>query len=828
MARKVHSSSVKPTPKKQPQRRRPTQIGQLDTTPTRDRSPVTSVSRKSRNGGAGNVYRAMDELEEFDDGINDADLAKIQLAETKEIPATPAGKGFLWSENGSGTRRSSSFSSNGQSKNVFGYLGVETTFSSPARDGYDELPDTLPLPKSPGHEPMLESQGQAARHIDFSETATTIFRSSPFAESHIFRGPGASSCRSSVRVDVQDGCIDTQPQEPTSVVNTITLTDNAHEDMKDRIKDTSKISTAPKIEKLSQERKHGDDPLEPFIAETPNRGQNGRLLMSNCVFLDGASDRLDRDHQVEANEVNAEYVSNKLMKKRKQRAKAPLEFDPETQEVKCVPRKPARKIACKKIKIASPEKLAVPARGGIGKRKDDAAQRCKVATKEVIDDPPSHARSLLSDDDCIMLNTNKTSSVDYAINSADEFEKEEVQVCSDKEQISFELHEDNINDITEAVDNNHQTPSPSKSIFMCRVADQGFQDNLSGETPMEQSRPNVVTSNVAVDDPSIYMDLEKIDGKIDDTAEWRKVETTATLNGDNIEPSQLNNLMFLDNAKEPEVEQSAATVSLDRSSYKRSAVRPYWHAGVSQRQRLTASSKQHAELGSNPDKDPGRNALYGRVPTPNHEPLVTGNACREGNGTDSKSKRSRQSELVRAELVVAGGDGSLNSTSDAASVEPANLRQSLLSELREDQKKRRNTNGGTQLAVTHASDRGRQEVHNLVDVCMEHFDSKKASINKVVDTYTNAGNHCVGKIQSRFARERGAVVEGAKEHTRIFHRLVLDGIGFVERSSDKRRRWLKQLQQEMSQRTTAYASTKTALECQHRELLQEASILSGI
>ncbi|RBA17338.1 hypothetical protein FPRO05_02062 [Fusarium proliferatum] len=106
---------------------------------------------------------------EFDDDLNEDDLR--QLVEAEAVPSAQPPADFSWSEIGS-TRRSTPLREDEPS-----FLDNQDSlldeFSSP-KSGLGKLPNTQPLPPEP------DQESKEPPFVDFSETASTIRRSSPY------------------------------------------------------------------------------------------------------------------------------------------------------------------------------------------------------------------------------------------------------------------------------------------------------------------------------------------------------------------------------------------------------------------------------------------------------------------------------------------------------------------------------------------------------------------------------------------------------------------------------------------------------------------------
>ncbi|KAI5463684.1 hypothetical protein BGZ63DRAFT_197471 [Mariannaea sp. PMI_226] len=169
-----------------------TQLGELDTTPTRHHFQSPQGQKQLPPGdlerGAGpstevNTFSSerepVSQLDEFDDDLDDVDLIKLDCAGENKAQTTSHVDDFSWSEAGSLTRRSSPLRGGETPHDIweFGESNSFEPFSSP-RSSQEKLPDTIPLPPEPVFAPLPQPP-EAERRIDFSETASTLRRSSP-------------------------------------------------------------------------------------------------------------------------------------------------------------------------------------------------------------------------------------------------------------------------------------------------------------------------------------------------------------------------------------------------------------------------------------------------------------------------------------------------------------------------------------------------------------------------------------------------------------------------------------------------------------------------
>ncbi|PNY26917.1 Uncharacterized protein TCAP_03156 [Tolypocladium capitatum] len=164
--------------------RHPTQFGELETTPTcrHHGSPLIpsagSAAVPSANDSLGQETRALGQTDEYDVGLDDFDFARLEDTQRPDMEHRHSTT-FQWSETESLARRSSPLRPGDTPRAGWKFDADESlpALSSP-RSARDKLPDTAPLPVDPPPPTPLEVP-LSAKKVDFSETASTMFRSSP-------------------------------------------------------------------------------------------------------------------------------------------------------------------------------------------------------------------------------------------------------------------------------------------------------------------------------------------------------------------------------------------------------------------------------------------------------------------------------------------------------------------------------------------------------------------------------------------------------------------------------------------------------------------------
>ena len=274
-------------------RRLSSHFGELDTTPTSChlQSPKQKASSRSPS-------------DEFDQDLGDEDMLQLDA-----MAAICSGDQTQpWSEEGSQTHRSSP--AVGQTPKDIWDFGNQIEndgsslppLSSP-KSGVDNLPDTVPIP--PGFSPDTQQPVADARsRFDLSETASTMRRSSPFgleaARNTIWDLLGESPDR-----EFPD---DHGGQGPTT--KSISPTNNA--------KDTTPTKQSP-------HGPIGNDFPRPDAVREIRDSFDSPLVMDSPV--------IDLEASLQMSMPSPPAKPQQRGKKRKQRAKTPIQFDDNTQVV---------------------------------------------------------------------------------------------------------------------------------------------------------------------------------------------------------------------------------------------------------------------------------------------------------------------------------------------------------------------------------------------------------------------------------------------------------------------------------------------------------------
>lgn len=715
MPRKSKSTAAKTVSKRQPKKqvqRQSTEFGELDTTPTshHDGSPVSSTEQKSHSSGS-DAHRDGKIIgqDEFDDGIDDNDLA--ELADTQDDSNTPGDRKIAWSERGSGTHRSSSMSSQEeeQSVHVFGYIGEIPTLSSPA-SGHDALPDTLPLPTATGVIPLLDGQIRSSLLVDFSETASTIFRSSPLGRSHAFRKSGTASRPNSIHENTEFNHNDTQLLETEVLGDDIPHTSSYNQDVsKSKILTQDAANSAvteANANPASESRSvYNSSNVEPEARQTPSP------LAAQNIALDDSSGLLDEYREFEA-ENTPDNIERKV--KRKQWPKTPLQFDEDTQEVKSasqrLPHSHVNRQHVTGSKVNANNRGKKEGKKRKLKNSDDDKPRKKLKSATKV--------SGQSIDDATMLDIGKAISLVsqsptedqahvQALNSSAGKEISNSELDINQEPSEAECEDENENITVETVPGSMQASQmPEKSndepaektgdcIFVAQDEIRSGMDNeIYNQGPSHSATHNIFDENnwpIDIDGDTEFHSTENNNGGVESN------------NKEDAINSSVSKVVHIRTPRRPDVPRSTAKGAPGR--------RTSLNFSVSEKGSPIPRQQKDSKIDLAAAKSSSIAALAGDVPGVYYETHTTQTSGYSFNGRSKEPthERPRSSAKQKPESmpipIFAQNDFNIKS------------RPSLISELQQEQKTRRGINKSQhKVPYISAADNSRQQLHDLVDV----------------------------------------------------------------------------------------------------------------
>ncbi|KAF4951006.1 hypothetical protein FSARC_13044 [Fusarium sarcochroum] len=171
-------------------RRQPTQFGELETTPTsrhlqssrrvQPHSTLALPNQDDNSPGASNAgqIKPRPSADEFEDEVDDVDLIELDAA-GEAVPSAQPGQDFAWSDSAFSTRRSTPVQDDEGQALFEDQESIPDAFSS-QKSGPGKLPNTQPLPSQPLPGFPANPANQEVTAVDFSETASTARRSSPY------------------------------------------------------------------------------------------------------------------------------------------------------------------------------------------------------------------------------------------------------------------------------------------------------------------------------------------------------------------------------------------------------------------------------------------------------------------------------------------------------------------------------------------------------------------------------------------------------------------------------------------------------------------------
>ncbi|KAH7150385.1 hypothetical protein B0J13DRAFT_287853 [Dactylonectria estremocensis] len=406
-------------------KREPTQFGELDTTPTSrhlrsnrtrklatDDSPTEVIGLNPSSGVEVHASPVQPSSpEEFDDGVDDVDLVKLVCPEDNTLESRV--QDFNWSEGESLPKRSSPLRAEDGSQSLWEFDERDSNpFSSP-RSGLNKLPDTVPLPRDPSLDTQSRLRTDARGPVDFSETASTMRRSSPlvpqtsiagnweFNQSSPRTGPLESpsitqeaktahsrpSSTPPLHLPMDEIYDATPPRSRQKQKHFLAQSKGTtgHPEQKQNFSDPTPPQTLQKahsIEKPPLKRKRAmkellDDELASDGEEpTPCPGKTQPQEEGASLFT---TDKSGCDVAVASQVSPAAAQESTQGRKRKQRAKTPIQFDEATREIKQPLRKKKTTVPPKPAAVSALRNETKPSMSPISSAKKRPAP--KVAPK---------------------------------------------------------------------------------------------------------------------------------------------------------------------------------------------------------------------------------------------------------------------------------------------------------------------------------------------------------------------------------------------------------------------------------------------------------------
>lgn len=352
--------------------RLPTQFGELETTPTcrHHGSPlipsVGDAAVPPTNDFLGQETQVLGQTDDYDGGLDDGDFARLEDAQGLGMEHRPSTT-FQWSETESLARRSSPLRPGDTPRAGWKFDAEESlpALSSP-RSGRDKLPDTAPLYFDRLSPTPLEAP-RSSKKVDFSETASTMLRSSPF---------GFGDSVKEMFDFVDNGLTPTQPPKdsylPWAHQPAIPAPSSSHLPMDNiyditpgrenrrRGVDADEVASKRMHQSMSNPCTHetmqtsdqpgnsaaktsSDDAGKPRDNKSALPSQHVEVLCSLPWKNPDGSSAVPSSDTVEASVAAMQNERGRKRKQRKQRPKPPLPFDNLTQKLRDQPAKPSPK-----------------------------------------------------------------------------------------------------------------------------------------------------------------------------------------------------------------------------------------------------------------------------------------------------------------------------------------------------------------------------------------------------------------------------------------------------------------------------------------------------
>ncbi|PHH73811.1 hypothetical protein CDD80_3544 [Ophiocordyceps camponoti-rufipedis] len=166
---------------------------------------------------------------------------------------------------------------------------------------------------------------------------------------------------------------------------------------------------------------------------------------------------------------------------------------------------------------------------------------------------------------------------------------------------------------------------------------------------------------------------------------------------------------------------------------------------------------------------------------------------------------------------------------------PGDVRAQILASLREHDEGNRRRQGATRSGQDghgHDGDDGQadergglpdnlsQQLHQVVNTMLRHLKSKEEAGHKVAETYRRNTSGCIEKIGSRQKQERRALTEAMRLDGDQFGQVVRKARSVVKRDSLSRAAGMRELEQKTAERQATYERAMESLRGLHRQLLQ--------
>ncbi|RDA88669.1 hypothetical protein CP532_4056 [Ophiocordyceps camponoti-leonardi (nom. inval.)] len=822
--------------------RLPTQFGELETTPTsRHHGELNPTSDVANVVASPNLEDQPTQLlaheNVFDDELEDEDLAGLE--KTQPVSQQMHRRTSIqWSETESLARRSSPLSPEEAPLAEWQFDEDDSLppLSTPKSDK-DQLPDTAPLADASSAMDEGGAAAAASKKVDFSETASTMRRSSPVGNESVHRA-----------FDLIDDSTSVSPSDGKHAVSLPGPRHLSPDNIYDVTPppDTSQETPEPQPKANAARRREARPSGQEQHAQQANK-QAGRGITkaksraSNPKRYKQARDLYDKEPELPlSSRINqtifgaacADGDASQLDKgkKRKQRPKPPLQFD-ETSRVKEAQIRPSTQgpqklrmpvvTALRESAQPSSSPGVVPRKRGAANNKQPRAKKAKT-TSAVTQKPKRQGANKRS-----ITNKQKLAAAEDPTLRNQASSSPEAAVTTPGPIIVFS-------------DDDDRSPQPPAT---------GLAFDAGDDEPM-------VAAKVSGLSPPIAKDGE-LCAFASSSHYLHKPAAAAELSECNQNPStgvrveRVNSTKLLDsgdrNGEQGRVVGAKKQITSPVSVRGRPAEQPESPQGRQQGRSARRASRNysisihgsplpanHAEpyLGSGIVAEPAKSVKD--RPPPKFldssqlkavaDDISTWRAewLQSGRSVDKEAHRPRQQRDTPKEPLQGV---------------PRDVRAEILASLREhdalQEEQARRRHGTDRLGPGCDKDRSSQvderdglpdnlsqQLHQVVNTMLQHLRSKEEAGRKVVETYRRKTSGCIEKIRNRQKQERRLLAEAMVVDGEKFGQVIKKARSMVARGSQSRAADVRELEQKTAERQAAYDRAMASLRGLQRQLLQ--------
>ncbi|KAI8685527.1 hypothetical protein NCS55_00225200 [Fusarium keratoplasticum] len=907
-----------------------TEFGQLETTPTsrhlqspEEHPTQTPVSKSQGQDNSDQTARVKSSttnqkqqssfVDEFDDGVDDVDLINLDPFEEPKTQPAPAND-FSWSETGSLTRRSSPLRGGEASKDIWQFDNQGSlidAFSSP-KSGKGDLPKTQPLTQSLNAH-LEESPNKAVVVVDFSETASTGRRSSPFP--------------SQITTEESWELLSNKPLLSSTIPDSLQLpempvyppekpiehlpADELYDATPPRSSAQRPVAPPPQRSQAPRESvKHDQDSAPSQMkktkrAPTPHpkalkRGlakfiEDTDLVRDEEVSVSSPDHPRPRETHRKGNKTSTVQEKGPSKdkqatpqaqddpgagqaqkgKKRKQRAKTPIQFDKDTQAIKEVPQSkknaepPVRMTlvnAMKQASIASSSPALSARKKAAPKTTRKAAPKStpKPAPKPVTRKAQPRKKRKMSveeeykDDSIIIVNTTDFTEPKPVINTrARTAAQSKTKATRGKQGPKINAGSQGLSHDPIVVASDPASSSISEDEFKQTEPSrpsQGIQTAAQNSMAGTNATP-MATSNISlehgIDQQVAVLPQEPPSSVASQPSSAPKakeaiVDTTSMNAAASTEPAE-EPINPRKRSRETNAKPPQALSHRDPNIPAKGALRTTRGAGISKKDTSTRVNKAGFVQRRKSSKM-SRSFSISKAGSP--VPVETGQGLLidESSPIEVQSPRLKEQKLDREqsgprriELKARPRNEQREQGSDLLPGLTAlnkNLQSQIFESLQgQDEasvvvvdggKRTKTTEKGNEVAEQTDPEKPTNEVaeklHALVEKMLSHLATKEATIYRGADAYRKSGIDCVDKMERRYSQERNALADACKKDGDRFARRVREARETVEDGEKARGKAMHQLEQAATKRRQLYQQASTGLRALHGRLLKRKMV----